>query len=210
MKKIAPYILIACLLSGCAISRKVNYTSVHANVPSFNQKISIATWDQRIQVLDGSRKPDFVGYMRSGAGIAYPIGTDDGRAFADILSSDIASALSSKGSSTNIVNTKFNETEPAILDELKKTNNDRLILINCKQFNTDGYGAEALIYELTVNIYSNQGDILQQKTFADKNQLGGNAFWGPGKYKQYMPEALKALIEKIFNDAEITSALKAP
>lgn len=32
--------------------------------------------DHREAVIDGSRKPDFVGYMRSNVGIAYPIGTE--------------------------------------------------------------------------------------------------------------------------------------
>lgn len=208
MKKIFFYVNILFLLAGCAISRKVNYDNIHASVPSFNQKISIATWDQRIQILDGSRKPDFVGYMRSGAGIAYPMGTDDKRPFVDILSTNISSALTSNGSSVNIVPTKSSEAESDILDALKKTNNKKLILINCKQFVTDGYGAETLTYELIVNIYSNDGNLLKQKSFANKKALGGNAFWGPGKYSRYMPEALKDLIEEIFNDSDIISALK--
>jgi hypothetical protein len=99
------------MLTSCAIGRKVNYDNVFIKVPAFNQKISIATWDQREQVASGTRKPDFVGYSRSGAGIAYPIGTSSGKPFADIISADISSPLSSKGSPTTVVITKTNEED---------------------------------------------------------------------------------------------------
>jgi hypothetical protein len=61
---------------------------------------------------------------------------------------------------------------------------------------------------LLINIYSNDGTIIKQKTFSGKRPLGGSVAWGPGKYKQYMPEAFKKLIEEIFNDGDIVSALK--
>jgi hypothetical protein len=207
MKK-TTFTIIVVTLFGCAISRKVNYDSVYANVPAFNQKVSIATWDQREQIVSGSRKPDFVGYTRSGAGIAYPMGTTSGKSFADIMSTNISSSFSSKGSPTSVIITNTNEPESTIIDDLKKSGNNRLILINCKQFHTDGYGATSLLYNLIINIYSGNGTIIKQKTFSGKRPLGGSVAWGPGKYQQYMPEAFKNLIEEIFNDTEITAALK--
>jgi hypothetical protein len=209
MKKITLSIIVVTLL-GCAVSTKVNYDNAYADVPAFNQKMSIATWDQREQVVSGARKPDFVGYMRSGAGIAYPMGTTSGKPFSDVMSTNISSSLSSKGSPTNVIITNTNETASTIIDNLKKSGNNRLILMDCKQFHTDGYGATSLLYDLKVNIYDGDGTILKQKTFSGKKPLGGSVAWGPGKYKQYMPEAFKNLIEEIFNDAEIASALKNP
>ncbi len=197
-----------CFLTSCAVSRKVEYEGVYATVPDFKQKIALASWDQREQVVNGARKPDFVGYTRSGTGIAYPMGTDNGMPFTDNMSSSISLSLSRQGSTVAVVNTQSAERESRILEQLKKTNNNRLILIDCKDFHTDGYGATSLMYNLQVNIYSGKGELLTKKTFNGKRALGGSVAWGPGKYKEYMPEAFKKLIEEIFNDPEISSALQ--
>ena len=202
------YTLALCLLMGCAVSRKVEYEGVYANVPAFKQRIGLASWDQREQVVNGSRLPDFVGYTRSGAGIAYPMGTANGKPFTDNMTSSISVSLSKKGSTVAVVTTRYNEQESMIIDQLKKTNSNRLILINCKEFHTDGYGATSLMYDLRLNIYSEKGDLLKQKTFSGKRPLGGSVAWGPGKYKEYMPEAFKKLIEEIFNDPEMAPIIQ--
>ena len=208
MKIRTGYLLALCLLMGCAISRKVEYEGVYANVPAFKQRIGLASWDQREQVIGGSRQPDFVGYTRSGAGIAYPMGTENGKPFVDNMTSSISVSLSKQGSTVANVFTQFSEKESLIISQLKKTKSNRLILINCKQFHTDGYGATSLMYNLQINIYGEQGDLIKDKTFSGKRTLGGSVAWGPGKYKEYMPEAFKKLIEEIFNDSEIATALQ--
>lgn len=200
------FVVISLFFSAC--SRKVNYDHLQANLPALNQKISIATWDQREQVVSGSRKPDFVGYTRSGYGIAYPMGTTSGKPFANLISDNISSSLSSKGSSTSVIITNSDQTELTILSSLKKSGKSRLLLINCKELHTDGYGATSLLYNLIINVYAKDGTVIKQKAFKGKKPLGGNWFTGPGKFKQYMPVALKKLIEEIFNDADIISALK--
>jgi hypothetical protein len=199
---------LALAMVGCAISRKVDYDSVHLDVPAFNQTMTIATWDQREQVLAGARKPDFVGYTRSGAGIAYPMGTESGRPFADILSNDIAVALTKKGNKASFIVTNSSDPEANIIKKLVKSGKNRLLLINCKQFFTDGYGKNSLLFDLIVHVYSGDGTPMAEKEFHGKWELGGTFMWGPGDYKQYMPNAFKRLVEEIFNDPEIAAALK--
>ncbi|WP_149243257.1 hypothetical protein [Dyadobacter sp. 32] len=206
--RIITFIVFVISLFFSACSRKVNYDHVQAKLPAFNQKISVATWDQREQVVSGSRKPDFVGYMRSTTGIAYPMGTTSGKPLADLLSNNISSSLSANGSSASVINTNTAQTASAILSNLKTAGQSRLILINCKQLHTDGYSRRSLLYNLIVSIYASNGTVIRQKTFNGKKPLGGNFFTGPGKFKKYMPEAFKNLIEEIFNDADIVSALK--
>ncbi|MFI5152520.1 MAG: hypothetical protein ACHQET_04255 [Chitinophagales bacterium] len=208
MRKNFGYLLALCLLTGCAISRKVNYDGIDANLPTLNQSIGLATWDQREQVLKNARLPDFVGYTRSGAGIAYPMGTENGLPFTDNMSSSISNSLKKHGSTVSIVNTQYTEKESRILDRLKKTKSKKLILINCREFYTDGYGATSLMYNLDVKVYSDQAELLKEKNFMDKKSLGGSVAWGPGDYKKYMPAAFKRLLEEIFNDPDLTAALQ--
>jgi len=208
MQRKLSYLGLFILLTGCAISRKVDYDAIVANVPSFNESIGIATWDQREQVVKGARQSDFVGYTRSAAGIAYPMGTASGKPLADIMSADISNSLTKKGNKNSVIATSCTQKEKNILDQLKKSSRNRLILIKCIRFHTDGYGAQALLYDLQLNIYSQNGDIIKQKDFSGKRERGGSVAWGPGKYKQYMPEACKKLLEEIFNDPEIIGSLQ--
>ena len=121
--------------------------------------------------------------MRSGAGIAYPMGTETGRPFADIMSEDIGNAFGKKGNQVAVVNTQPTDKDTLILEQLRKTNSNRLILINCNEFYTDGYGTISLMYNLKLNIYSEKGELLLEKGF-------------------------RKLIEEIFSDAEITPLLQ--
>lgn len=207
MKSKIIFILTIVFFSSCAVSRKVDYEGVRGDLPEFKQHTALACWDQREQILSGARKTDFVGYMRSGVGIAYPMGTESGRPLADIMANDIAESLKAKGSSSTVVLTQSSDKQSLILDKLKKTKNNRLILVNCKDFYTDGYGAVSLMYKLEFLIYSADGSIITQKTFDGKKPLGGSAAWGPGKFKEYIPKAFKALMEEIFSDPEIKRAI---
>ena len=207
MKTKAIYFLAFLILSGCAVSRKIQYDKINADLPAITENIALATWDQREQVLDGSRKPDFVGYMRSGAGIAYPIGTASGKPLADDISSSIASSLEKKGCTTSIITTSPADNENAILNNLKNSGSGKLVLIKCSEYHTDGYGIQNLNYNLQVKIHASDGQLVKEKSFQGDRNLGGSVAWGPGKYKEYMPEGLKTLLEEIFNDPEISSGL---
>ncbi len=186
------------LLTSCGSARKINYSGVNADLPKSNTNISLAVWDQRVQVTDGSRKPDFVGYLRSGAGIAYPMRTRSGKPFVNDMSATIASALKESGSKVVVVETKFNDSRSMIVNRLKEHNAPQLLLLKCNEYHTDGYGAQALIYDIDVIVLDINGNILKERKFSGRKLLGGNGFWGAGKYKTYMPAGLKNLVEEIF------------
>ena len=122
MKSSITLLLLAIIVSGCAISCSVSYHDINVNVPPINdKKINMAVWDQREQVISGKRKPNFVGYTRSGAGIAYPMGTESGKTFADDIALDISSSFTKNGTIVNVIPTLFNESEKTILSKLEDT-----------------------------------------------------------------------------------------
>jgi hypothetical protein len=208
MKKLL-YAASIVLLTSCGSARKINYEGVNADHPKSNANISLAVWDQRIQVTDGSRKPDFVGYLRSGAGIAYPMRTKSGKPFVNDMSAAITSSLKESGSKVIAVTTKFSDSRSMIVNRLKEQKSTQLILLKCNEYHTDGYGAQALTYDIDVVILDVDGNIIKERKFSGKKPLGGNGFWGAGKYKTYMPAGLKNLVEEIFNDEELNKALIA-
>ena len=203
MKNYIGLFLLTTLISGCAISRKVSYNDLNINLPQVTVKsLSIAVWDQREQVIKGSRKPDFVGYMRSGAGIAYPMGTESGKTFADDIALDISSSYQKNGFKANIIPTSFQESENTILSNLKNSNSDKLILIKMNKLHTDGYTGFDLFYDLQSSVYKSSGELLRQKSFKGTKPLGKGS-----QYKTNLPNGLKELLEEVFNDQEILAAL---
>jgi|GEM_PF-595123 len=203
MKNLFYLILFSTLLSSCAISRKIPYNNLTIDLPQINTKsLSIAVWDQREQVIKGSRKPDFVGYMRSGAGIAYPMGTLSGKAFAEDIALNIYSSFNKNEINVSVINTSYKENENNVLRNLVSSSNDKLILLKCNQLHTDGYNSQALQYNLKILIYDKNGKLINQKSF-----IGTKEFARRGSYKVYMPNGLNELIKEIFNDKTVFNAL---
>ena len=208
MKRKHCIFLLFFMVTGCAINRRVSYHHLIANFTEIsNKNISIAVWDQREQVRSGNRKRNFVGYMRTAIGIAYPMGTFSGRPLADDITRSIVRSFQNKGCTVEVIATSNSYTQEQILENFKKSGSAKFILIKMNQYHTDGYGAQSLHYNLQVGVYDRKGNLIKEKNYIDERKIGGSAFWGPRRYKKYMPEAFKKLMEKIFSDIEITSAL---
>ena len=208
MKYYISLFLLATIISGCA-SLKVQYDERNPDLPAFSEHITIAVWDQREQIRDGSRKTDFVGYVRSLAGIAYPIGTLSGNPFSDDISSTISSSLEDKGCSTSIITTLPIEDENVIFDNFNKYGKGKLFLMKCLEHKIDGYGLPILHFDLQVKIYSLEGKQISEKNYQGERNLGESVGWGKNfkKYKEPISEGLEDLLEEIFNDPEILEAL---
>jgi hypothetical protein len=203
MKTYLSILLITTLLSGCAISRKVQYNNLDLELSLVKiERLSIAVWDQREQIIDGTRKPDFVGYMRSAVGIAYPIGTLSSKPFADDIALDISTSYKNDGIQTIMVPTSFSESENTVLDNLKNSNSNKLILVKLNKLHTDGYTGHDLFYDLQTKVFNSNGELLEQVSFEGTKPLGKAT-----KYKTYHPVGLKELLEEVFNDARVLSAL---
>lgn len=197
------YLLILLVFSSCAISRKVQYDNVQAELKPLDQVITIAAWDQRPAVTDRSRKSDFVGYTRSGVGIAYPMGTRSG----DPLSKDIVMSLSNSLSLQHeYLVPPVNSSEESIIKGVSNDNR-KLLILKLNEYHTDGVGVQYLHFDVDAKVYDTDGQLIVEKNFKSDRPIGGNAVWGPGKYKNYMPEALKKKLAEIFNDPDISSAI---
>jgi hypothetical protein len=205
IKKLSLLLFIMYLIlfiGGCAISRKVDYRETDFNTTNITTpSIAIATWDQRPKVIDGSRKSNFVGYMRSGVGIAFPMGTKSGTPFVNEISQEILQTLKKSGIKSTIVKTSPDERYNNILNNLIQQNANKLILIKCIELHTDGYAKHALLYNLDVYIYNSTGEEIVKKNFSGKNDVTR------GNYKRAMPGTLSELLEEVFNDSNIRSAL---
>lgn len=175
-------------------------------MPAFKQKISVATLDQREQVLDGSRKSDFVGYTRNPYGMAFPIGTANGKSFSDNISDCISKSMTSNNNISFVISTNINDSIFSILNKFKKAETNRLLLIICNKCYTDGV-SPALLYDLSVRIYSQEGTLLNQKEFSGTQPLGG-VTWGTSKNaEKHISNGIDKLLQQIFETNDFISAL---
>ncbi len=159
-------LLIAFLFTSCAVNRKVSYDTIKTDiVANANFTYSIATHDQREVVLNGNRDEKFVGYMRSGVAIAYPIGTESGKNFSDDFSVVIKNSLNESGNQAQIIQTRYSDTKQKILNSLVNSQSDRLLLFTVTKWRSDSkpngmlYGTE-VIWSLLVEIFNNKGELL--------------------------------------------------
>jgi hypothetical protein len=74
--------------------RAIEYSNIEFQIKSSsNINYAVAVLDKRGVVTDKSQEPNFVGYIRSATGIAYPIRTGSGNPFADDVTLTISNAI---------------------------------------------------------------------------------------------------------------------
>lgn len=198
------------LLTSCAVNQKIDYSNLKMDLFDVKSKsVNIALLDHREAVIDGSRKADFTGYMRSNVGIAYPISTKTGTNFVDEISNNITKSLNRFNIKAVNIPTKYSENENSIREQLLRTESNKKILFVFNELHTDGYAIQVLHYDFEVSVFDKDNQLISYKKFHDKRKLGGTVAFGAGPYKKYMPEAIVKLFEDVFNDPEILNKLNS-
>jgi len=207
-------VLIILLFAGCAINRKVSYDEIQTNILINNEfSYSIACHDQREVVLDGSRDEKFVGYMRSGISIAYPIGTESGKNFSDVFSVVINNSLKDSSNNTQIIKTNYTDSKQSILNQFKDSKRQRLILFTISKWRTDSkpngllYATE-VIWDFSLEIYDNNEELLVSHRIHGINPDLDKGMGGSVKrIQKIVNEKFKEKLDLMFADPEIKKAL---
>lgn len=195
------------LLSSCAVNRTVDYNDMNINLFKVKNDFALVLLDHRIQVVDGSREPDFVGYMRSGTGIAWPIGTESGNNYTDDLTASISSSLQKFEIKVTTFKTNWTEEEDEVKSNLFNLTNNTKILMVLDELHSDGYGKQKLMYRINVYIYDLDNKLIEYKVFDGDEKSGGTIAWGPGQYKENLPEVVGHLFETILTDEDVLSEI---
>ena len=152
--------------TGCAVNQKVAYNNILTGIEASDKyTFSVATHDQREEVLDGSRKEDYVGYFRSSVAIAYPIATVSGNNFSDDFAASIVRSLIESGHQAQYVLTRASDSKETILTNLMVSKCDRLLLFTITKWRTDSkpigamYGTD-FIWDIRVDVYNKEGELL--------------------------------------------------
>jgi hypothetical protein len=202
------FCFLALFLISCTVGRKVQLDKLVATVEVQGTKsVAIAVLDHRDHVLKEGKPQDFVGYLRSGVGIPYPIGTKTQKPFADDIASSINETLASKGFKCSVISTTPKDPENDIVSKLNASGAENSMLFTFNSWWTDTYMATLLNYNLSVTVFDKAGNQLVSKKFeASKKGIGANILGT--EYKRVIPGAFKKELELILNDPEIKKNLQ--
>jgi hypothetical protein len=118
--------------------RAIEYSNIELQIKSnSNITYAVAVLDKREVVTDKSQEPQFVGYIRSATGIAYPIRTGSGNTFADDVTLTVSNAIQKSGAKVTQVSTIYSMDATGVTDKLKAANADKLILVIIDEWRND-------------------------------------------------------------------------
>jgi len=216
MKQIVIYSFLAlCILglgTGCAVGQKYNYAAIVGDLTaSGNKALAVATHDQRPDILSGAKSPDYVGTMRGGYGNPFDVGTESGKPMSDDMSQSISSSLLKKGFKTVPVVTLPKDSSENILEKLKTTQADNLILLTLYEWKSDFAGFVVfkswLDYKATLTVFDNNGKSLAEAKIGGSDDLG-NSGEPVSHSKKAVPEGVKKKIEELLNNPEVVKSLQ--
>jgi hypothetical protein len=194
---------------------KIEYRNIKLQIESnSNITYAVAVLDKREVVTKQSQKPGFVGYTWSVVMIAHPIKTKSGNTFADDVTYTIGNAIQKSGAKVTQVSTIFSMDAAEVIDKLKATNADKLILVILDEWRSDTRPwhmklATEMIWNLRLQILDGIGT-LKAENKVEGRESGLDPFNGGGakKIQPVTDRYYKEKMEKLFGEESIVANLK--
>jgi hypothetical protein len=201
-------VCIAGLLIGCAAGQKYDYGTVVGDLSaSGNKAIGVATHDQRPDIVSGAKDPDYVGTLRGGFYNPFNVNTKSGHPLSDDMTQAIASSLSKKGFKVIAVVTLPKDSPENILEKLKATRGENLILLTLHDWKSDVFASgppRYIRYNATLKVLDKNGKTLADAKITGEDDLGSAIF----SYENAVREAFKMKIERLLNNPEVVQSLQ--
>ncbi len=196
------------LLNGCAVGNKFNYHDAIAHMEATNTfLVAIGTHDTRTYILNGKKKPDFVGLSRGGYGNPFNVTTTTGNALASDMSEAIKNSFLKNGYNAKVVLLEPNDDFSTAVDKLKASSAYRLVYFKLNKWKSDTFSATSLAYDVKLTVFDKNGEKVAEKIINGKDDLGGNAMNPPKHAKAAVPVAFSQKLEEMLNDPVIQKAL---
>lgn len=180
-----------------------------------NLSVLVCGLDTRPQITDNSQKLNFVGYLRSAAGVLWPLKTMSGNPFADDLAGSLALSLRAQGFISKATSVQKESDLSMILSKAQNEKFDRILFLKINDWITDQYDAgivahiRKLKYDIDLTVYDMYGSPLLKKKFNEPGMDLSKKGYAAGDYKTFIPEATKTELGKILNYPDLKNALTA-
>jgi hypothetical protein len=209
MVEIAMLVSLVGCLGGCAVGQKIRYSDVSlALAAEGNQVVAVSTHDNRSYVKDGEKKQTYIGTLRGGYGNPFDVTTESAKPLAFDMNGVMCASLKNKGYVAVPVVAEPQDLQEQIVDKLKASKADRMLLLTLTEWRSDTYVNTSLYYDLHLLVMNNQGDKLAEASAKGEDDLGGS-FWNPPSHaKEAVPIAYKKRLELLLNDPSVVDSLK--
>ncbi|MBN1415174.1 MAG: hypothetical protein JW973_08755 [Bacteroidales bacterium] len=218
MNLIKSFILLVSLtgiLLPAEARRAIEYRDIVLKIESnSNITYAVAVLDKREVITLKRQEPDFVGYLRSATGIAYPIWTASGNTFADDVTFTISNAIQEPGAKVTQVSTSFSMNAEEVIEKLKATNADKLILVIIDEWRSDTRPyhlkvATEMLWNLNLKVFDSTGTLkAENKAEGRDGGIDPSATSSTNKIKPITDRYYKEKMEMLFSGAGIVENLK--
>lgn len=198
-------LLLAAMVSiglfGCAAGQTTNYHDGALQLASFahdkSDTLFVGVSDKRPYVLSGNKRPDFTGLVRSLYGIPYSRYTATGNPLSVDLTGLFTRSLESQGYNVESLELGLRaDVASVIRDSLVP--GSLAFVYQLKEWKTDSMHREVFIYDVTLDVFADSGNVLASVSETGRRRIGRNF---------HFSAAIMELLDKIHNDPVITSAL---
>jgi hypothetical protein len=163
---------VLCLTAGCAFGHHYDYRQSFPLPKEHNlASVTVSVQDQRPFVKDGGSGGDRVGYIRSLAGIPYPVRTASGKPLAEDLAESFATSLTDVGFHTEPVMLS-GERDSAVVRKIVSNRADRHLLFIVREWETDYYFASTFTYDVSLSVYDPRGRVLVTEEMKGQRDFG--------------------------------------
>ncbi len=209
LKKIvfALFITVETAADAGAFSYNHDYRHVTADLDvSGTDVIAVATHDKRRCVAAKQTGPDYIGVLQTWYAHPAQITTVSRLPLSEDMTSALKVSLSKKGFKPVSVPTSPFEKIGVVLQRMKETEAERLVLLTINSWRSDTDKRTRFIYDVSLSIFDRYGQLLGGSSAkADLNLLKQPGATGDKNGRQ----EFKRIIEKMFNDPSVVKALTA-
>jgi hypothetical protein len=199
------------LAQGCAVGNKYNFSDTRADLQvsgTGQSSITVATLDQRQDILSGICPPTYVGMRRGGFGEPWRVNTQSNLPLAEDVTSAVSSSLAKRGFKTIPVIVAYTISEQQAKQALAAKQAERSILILIKKWESDTYMNIGLDYDLRLIILGSDQTVLAETSAVENKTIYRNMMDIHSVPEELIPTAFKQILEKLLNDPQVIAAFK--
>ncbi len=201
---VALFTIVLCSFSNNVYAKKLSLEDMELELKKISyENLGIIIWDQRIQVTDKSQPDKFLGYVRALVGIAYPYFPKCGLSLSELMLEKIKIAYSKQGVEINTISSSPFENEQQILEKVKSSNHEKVLVIKLNELHFDGYQVYEYFVDMELQLYDKQGESMFSNNIDERINQGKIS-----KFKKTAPMGLKMIFEDALNDDELIGKIE--
>jgi len=212
-----PFILLVsliCINLSAEVKRTQEYRFIEFQI-DVNSELTyaVAVLDRREVVTSGSQEPDFVGYVRSTTGIAWPIRTESSDPFTDDVTFTIRNAIEKTGAQFISISTEYSMDPNEVIEKLKTTKADKLLLVIINKWRSDtkSYFSKTetdMIWDITLQVHDTEGEpIVENNVNGLDDGVSPSKMTNEKKRQEIIDVYYREKMEELFSDESVQTNL---